>query len=71
MKTIFNYNVSCKDEAARVVEEVRKGMMSMQDRNLMIRIADSDGWVVAEKLNLIPVIESEEDRIGNNKREAG
>ena len=28
----------------------------------MVRIADSDGWVVAKKLNQKPFIESEEDR---------
>ena len=32
-------------------------MESGEDRNLTIRIADSDGWVVAKK----PLVESEED----------
>ena len=72
IKTIFKNIVSCKDEPARVVEEARKGMESGEDRNLTIRIADSDGRVVAKK----PLVESEEDsrrlrevRQGSNVRE--
>ena len=37
-------------------------MESGEDRNLTIRIADSDGWVVAKKFNQKPLVESEEDR---------
>ena len=62
MKTIFKNIVSCKDEPARVVKEARKGMGSGKDRNLTIRIADSDGWVVAKKFNQKLLVESEEDR---------
>ena len=43
MKTIFKNVVSCKGGPARVVEEGRKCMESVEDRNLTIRIVDSDG----------------------------
>ena len=43
MKTILKNIVSCQDEPARVVEEARKGTESVEDRNLIIRTADSDG----------------------------
>ena len=36
-------------------------MESGEDRNLTIRIADSDGWVVAKKFNQKRLVESEED----------
>ena len=36
MKKIFTNIVNCKDEPARVVEEARKGMESVEDRNLTI-----------------------------------
>ena len=62
MKTVFKNIVSRKDEQARVVEEARKGMESVEDRNLAIRMADSDGWVVAKKFYQKLWEKSEEDR---------
>ena len=68
MKTIFKNIVSCMDEIARVVEEARKGMENVENRNLTNRIADSDGWVVVKKFNQKPLVESEGDR--RHQREA-